>query len=159
MVSIVLAGVAHLEPLSQLLNAHRIEQGMPDNQPAVAHFLFERLINHEAVHFIALKANAEEHAQPQGLGFIQLYPSFSSESLMPYWTVGALYVTPSVRQEGLGKALIAQALQLVRERGDEGLRAQLSTRETEARQLMQSMGFQVQSGIETYHYLLTPSQQ
>ncbi len=157
--TITQAGVPHLEPLSQLLNAHRVTQGFAHNLPAVSHFLFERLINHEAVHFIALNPGNAPDTPAQGLGFIQLYPAFSSESLMPYWTIGAFYVAPEVRGQGIGNALIAQALQLVRERGDEGVRVALLPTQPEASRLLEHAGFQANTDRTSYQFTVKSQQQ
>lgn len=119
---IVLAEVEHLEPLSQLLNAHRMVLGKPDEQPAVSHFLFERLINHEVLIFLAL----EDEQSMQGKGFLSLYPTFSAQSLMPVWILGELYVTPEARQQGVAKSLLQSALSLIQQRGDEGIIFNLS---------------------------------
>lgn len=119
---IVLAEVEHLEPLSQLLNAHRMVLGKPDEQPAVSHFLFERLINHEVLIFLAL---GDEQSM-QGKGFLSLYPTFSAQSLMPVWMLGELYIVPEARQQGLAQSLLQSALELIQQRGDEGIILNLS---------------------------------
>jgi ribosomal protein S18 acetylase RimI-like enzyme len=147
---IVLAEVEHLNPISELLNAHRVAQGKLDNQPAVAHFLFERIINHEALIFLALE---DEHAaQPQGMGFLILYPTYFAQTLMPVWILGELYVTPVARRQGVARSLLNEALALVHQRGDQGLTLEVDQDNTAARQLLAAMGFQQQAQLAGYHY-------
>lgn len=147
---IVLAEVEHLAPLSQLLNAHRVAQGQADNQPAVSHFLFERIINHEALIFLALEA--EHAAQPQGKGFLMLYPAYSAQSLMPVWILGELYVAPEARRQGVGRSLLNEALTLVHQRGDQGLTLEIAQDNMAGRQFLSTMGFQQQSQLTHYCY-------
>jgi GNAT superfamily N-acetyltransferase len=149
---IVLAGVDQLEPLSQLLNAHRVAMGLPDNQPAVAHFLFERLINHESVIFMALNEQNDAISASLGQGFVQIYPTFSAHSLMPLWILGEVYVAPNARRQGLATALITQALDLVRQRGDEGLSLDIPLENRAGRQLLEGMGFVINPAITHYDY-------
>jgi len=150
---IVLAEVEHLTPLSQLLNAHRMAQGKADDQPAVAHYLFERIINHEALIFLAL--DDEKAPAPQGQGFLMLYPTYSAQSLMPVWILGELYVTPSARRQGVARSLIQEALALVHQRGDEGLILNIAQDNGAGRQLLTALGFQAQTGAAKYTYTFT----
>lgn len=150
---IVLAEVEHLEPLSQLLNAHRVALGHADNQPAVSHYLFERLINHETLIFLALE---DEHAaSPQGKGFLMLYPTFSAQSLMPVWILGELYVTPEARRQGVATSLLQDALKLIQERGDEGFILNIPQGNQSARQFLEKSGFKHQSALQNYTFKFT----
>lgn len=151
---IVLAEVENLTPLSHLLNDYRVALGLPNDQPSVAHYLFERLINHESVIFLALDAKTAElpAEKQQGQGFLQMYPTFSSKSLMPVWILGEVYVAPKYRRQGLAQALINQALELLRQRGDEGLVTELPADNSAARHLYERMGFQHEPATAHYAY-------
>jgi ribosomal protein S18 acetylase RimI-like enzyme len=135
--------------LAELMDQYRMLCGQPGNRPAAEQFLFERLINHESVIYLALDANANRPA-----GFLQLYPSFSSISLQPLWMLNDLYVTPAYRRQGVARALIRQAMELVQARQDKGLLLQTAPNNRAAQALYESMGFQRDTDAQYYvHWL------
>lgn len=144
-IEIVPAGVEHLAALSGLMDAYRQFYGQPGNRPAAEQFLFERLINHESVIFMALDATSQNAA-----GFVQLYPTFSSVSLQPVWILNDLFVMPDYRRQGIGRALVQQAIDLVRARGDKGLTLQTAPDNVSAQLLYQSLGFQQDTEYLTF---------
>lgn len=132
---IVRAEHYHLEILTPLFDAYRVFYKKPSN-PAAAHdFLKDRLSNLESVIFIALSQNGE------GFGFTQLYPSFSSVSLCRLWILYDLFVAPTARRKGVGRALMERAHQFAAETGA-GL-VELSTAKDnhQAQNLYESLGY------------------
>ena len=61
-------------------------------------FLKDRLINKESVVFIAFEKN-------NPIGFVQLYPSFSSVSMERLWVLNDLYVKEIARKKGFGEEI------------------------------------------------------
>ena len=49
--------------------------------------------------------------QGEAVGFVQLYPVFSSVSLQPAWLLNDLYVAEHARRQGVAEALLQQAKQ------------------------------------------------
>ena len=49
------------------------------------------------------------------IGFVQLYPSFSSVSMKRTWVLNDLYVKESVRGKGFGEKLIKKAINFAEE--------------------------------------------
>jgi GNAT superfamily N-acetyltransferase len=88
-------------------------------------------------------------------GFCQLYPSFCSVAAGPIYLLYDLFVAPSVRRGGVGKALLAAAHE--RARGDGKVRMDLTTAKTNAtaQSLYESMGW-VRDGV-FYTYTLDVS--
>lgn len=74
-------------------------------------------------------------------GFCQLYPSFCSVAAGPIYVLYDLFVAPSARRGGVGKALLAAAHE--RARGDGKVRMDLTTAKTNvaAQSLYESMGW------------------
>ena len=62
----------------------------------------------------------------QALGFMQLYPSFSSVSLKRLWVLNDLFVRPSVRRGGVARRLLERARAWAVETGAKGLRTSSS---------------------------------
>ena len=65
-------------------------------------FLKARIENKESVIFIA-------QMDGKAVGFVQLYPLFSSTRLQAMWLLNDLYVSPEARQKGVASALIVKA--------------------------------------------------
>jgi ribosomal protein S18 acetylase RimI-like enzyme len=81
---------------------------------------------------------------PDGLALLRFRPGIWSAGLEAY--LQELYVIPSLRGQGIGRALMEAAIGLSRERGADGI--DLNTGETDiaARRLYESMGFTNREG-------------
>lgn len=87
-----------------LFDAYRVFYKKPSDLSAAFEFLEQRLANNESVMFLATMKN-------EAVGFVQLYPIFSSVSLKNAWLLNDLYVTEHARNQGVGEALLQQAKQ------------------------------------------------
>ncbi|MDB5277065.1 MAG: family N-acetyltransferase [Ferruginibacter sp.] len=96
------ASLADVEIITPLFDAYRVFYEQATDITAAANFLSERLSKNESVIFIAFM-NSE------AVGFIQLYPIFSSVSLRATWLLNDLYVAGNARQQGVAAALLNQA--------------------------------------------------
>ncbi|QSX35804.1 GNAT family N-acetyltransferase [Shewanella sedimentimangrovi] len=103
-----LASAIDLDNLVPLFNAYRQSLGQVSDPLAAREFLGARLRENDSVIFLALDEN-------NAVGFIQLYPSFSSILLKPLWYFDDLYVTPAYREQGIDKRLIQKAQELALE--------------------------------------------
>ncbi len=145
-ITIELAEVEHIDKLAPLLDAYRIFYGQPGNLPAAAHFLFERMINHESVIYLAMVGE-------EAVGFVQLYPGFSTVSLRPEWRLNDLYVRPEWRRQGVARKLIEEAKKLVRDREDKGLVLETAHSNAPAQRIYESLGFVKDQQFATYYWL------
>ncbi|MCR5478962.1 MAG: GNAT family N-acetyltransferase [Ruminococcus sp.] len=66
----------------------------------IENFIRERLTNNQSKIFIALDD------KKNGIGFIQLYPSYSTVSLKSQWVLNDLYVVEQHRRKGVATALM-----------------------------------------------------
>jgi len=112
--------------------------------PLAERFIRARTENTESV---ILVADAGEGALG---GFCQLYPSFCSVAAGPIYVLYDLFVTPSARRGGVGKALLAAAHE--RARGDGKVRMDLTTAKTNvtAQSVYESMGWVRDEVFYTY---------
>ncbi len=67
------ASGADLRTVAELLDGYRQFYGQPADYPLAEAFLRDRFANNESVVFLAVDPQSGA-----GLGFVQLYPSFSS---------------------------------------------------------------------------------
>jgi ribosomal protein S18 acetylase RimI-like enzyme len=76
---------------------------------------------------------------PDGLAILRFRPSIWSTSLECY--VAELYVRPARRRQGLGRALMVEALALARAKGADYIDLGTSEDDVAARALYESLGF------------------
>jgi ribosomal protein S18 acetylase RimI-like enzyme len=81
---------------------------------------------------------------PDGLALLRFRPAIWSTGLEAY--LQELYVVPSLRGQGIGRALLTEAIELSRERGADGIDLNTGETDTAARGLYESMGFTNREG-------------
>ncbi len=134
-VSIRQAVVADLDALAVLFDGYRRFYEQDSDVPAAKKFLLDRFDHAESVLFIA-----HEGAAP--VGFVQLYPSFSSVSLGRIYILNDLFVSELGRRKGVGSQLLSAAVEYGRSVG--AIRLGLSTALTNAKAqaLYEAQGWQ-----------------
>jgi len=145
---IVRAGVEHLELVAPLFDAYRQFYRLAPDLTGARAYLAERLRNGEAVVFLAL----EEGGAPAPLGFMLLYPTFSSLSMRCSWILNDLYVVPGARRRGVAHALLAAARRLAVETGAAGLSLETARDNLPAQRLYEQLGWKRDQ--EFYRYSL-----
>jgi ribosomal protein S18 acetylase RimI-like enzyme len=109
------ATIDDLDQLSLLFDSYRVFYNMKSDIAAARAFLSERIKNSESAIFVARVEDA-------GLvGFVQLYPIFTSTRMKRLWVLNDLYVSPHFRGRKLSEALIERAKRHARETGAIGL--------------------------------------
>jgi len=98
------ARIGDLDALVPLFDAYRAFYRRPANPREVRDFLGERFRRDDSVIFIGLL-----RVEDGPVGFAQLYPVPSSVSLGRAWILNDLFVAPSARGLGLGRALLGAA--------------------------------------------------
>ena len=101
--NVIRAGVEQVAVAAPLFDAYRQFYGQKPDLPGATAFLRERLTRGESVVFLALDGEA-------ALGFVQLYPSFSSVRMRPIWVLYDLFVTEAARRGGVARLLMDAAL-------------------------------------------------
>jgi len=99
-------------------------------------FISERIENKDAEIFVA-------EADNQLVGFIQLYPLFSSTRMKKLWLLNDLFVQPFYRGRGISKELITKAKQLANETNSAGLILETVKTNEIANQLYKREGFEL----------------
>ena len=115
-------------------------------------FLEERIQKDQSVLYYAQLEGTD-----QLIGFVQLYPSFSSVSAQPLWILNDLFVTENVRRSGAGRALLREAARMARLTGAKGLSLSTSGQNKAAQKLYESEGY-IRDTVY-WHYDLQISQE
>jgi ribosomal protein S18 acetylase RimI-like enzyme len=132
--SIQKATLNDLASLSELFDLYRIFYQQKSDLSGAREFIKERLNNEESVVFIAFDEN-------NPIGFVQLYPSFSSVSMKRTWVLNDLYVSESVRGKGFGEKLIKKAITFAKDTGAKGILLETNIENVTAQRLYERIGF------------------
>ena len=145
---IIRANLNHLEQVTALFDGYRVFYRKASDMSVAREFIRQRMVLQDSVILLATEGET-------GLGFVQLYPSFSSVSMRRIWILNDLYVHPDARKKGVGRFLLEQAKQFGIEHG--ALRLELSTEisNSSAQGLYESLGWQRDESF--YHYSLSLS--
>ena len=142
---ILQAGLAELELLAPLFDQYRQFYRQQSDLNRARSFLRERMERGESIVYLAVL-----HDSP--VGFVQLYPSFSSTSTQRLWILNDLFVAPSARRTGVAKALMERARQLAITTEAKGLALATWIDNAPARRLYEELGYV--KDTEFCHYLL-----
>jgi ribosomal protein S18 acetylase RimI-like enzyme len=121
------AAVSDVALIAPLFDSYREFYERSRDLGAASTFLHDRLQAGDAVIFVAAGGG---HAQ-SALGFVQLYPTFTSVDLGRLWLLNDLYVAEAARGRGVARALLNAAIDHARASG--AVRLQLETMEDNAR--------------------------
>jgi GNAT superfamily N-acetyltransferase len=91
---------ADIGSAAELFDAYRQFYGQSADHALAEAFLRDRFAKNDSALFLAVDPQSG-----QALGFVHLYPSFSSVAARRIWILNDLFVAPAVRQRGIGRAL------------------------------------------------------
>ncbi|TCP19142.1 acetyltransferase (GNAT) family protein [Scopulibacillus darangshiensis] len=148
-ISVLKAGLNELNLVAGLFDKYRVFYKQPSNLEAGKKFIQERMESNQSVIFLAIE-NQEDGLKP--VGFVQLYPSFSSVAMKKLWILNDLYVDQAARQKGVAKALMQKAKEYALETGAKGLALETAVDNKKAQQLYESIGYE--KAEDVYHYNL-----
>lgn len=139
---IIKATVNELDCLTELFDLYRLFYEQESNIEDARKFLKDRLVNEESVIFIAFD-------EDNPIGFVQLYPSFSSVSMKRSWVLNDLYIKESARKKGFAEKLIKKAIDFAEDTGAKGVLLETAKENATAQRLYEKVGFVRES---TYFY-------
>ena len=135
---------SHLDQVACLFDAYRGFYGQPSNLTQSREFIAERIARGESAVFLA------EDATGQALGFVQLYPTFSSIDAHRTWLLSDLFTTPEARGRGVGTLLMNTARTFAVLSGARGIVLETATDNLGAQRLYESLGYVREVGYYTY---------
>lgn len=139
------ASGADLPAVAELFDAYRQFYGQPSDYRLAEAFLRDGFANNESVVYLAIETKSEE-----GLGFVQLYPSFSSVAAQRIWILNDLFVAPTARQIGVGRRLLDAARDHGKATGARRLVLSTAVTNRQARALYESYGYKLDDEFLVY---------
>ena len=123
-----------LDALVPLFDAYRQFYGQASDLPRAHAFLAERFLHGQSVVFMAFEG-------PRAVGFVQLYPSFSSTRAARVYVLNDLYVDAAARRSGAGRRLMEAATAFARAEGAVGLTLSTGIENRPAQALYEALGW------------------
>ncbi|WP_409319556.1 GNAT family N-acetyltransferase [Pseudomonas sp. KCJK9016] len=139
------ASAQHLDAVARLFDGYRGFYGQPSNLAQSRAFIAERMAGNESTIFLVKDESGE------ALGFVQLYPTFSSIDAHRTWLLSDLFTTPAARGRGVGRLLMNTARDFAVETGAKGLVLETATDNFTAQGLYESLGWVRDTGYYTYN--------
>ena len=144
---IIKAELKDAPSIAPLFDSYRVFYKKESNLNLAIDFISSRLKNNESTIFYAVDDSGSY------IGFVQLYPTFSSVSAMRSWVLNDLYVNSSARGKGVAKLLMEAAKKLAVETGANGIALETAPDNEKAQALYKDLGYQLEN--EYQHYFLS----
>jgi len=125
---------ADVDLVGPLFDGYRQFYGCSPDPDLARRFLRQRLEAGESVVFMAV-------VDGKGVGFVQLYPTFTSIGARRAWILNDLFVLPESRRQGVGRALIDAARAFAEETGAAWLELATAKDNARAQALYRSCGY------------------
>lgn len=139
------ATIQDLSQLAKLFDQYRVFYRKVSDIPSAEDFLKERIENKDSEIFVA-----EENGNL--VGFVQLYPLFSSTRMKRYWLLNDLYVNKNHRGKGYSKELIEDAKELAKLTKASGVLLETGKSNDIGNQLYPACGFELYDSVNFYEW-------
>jgi len=139
------ATLQDIPQLAELFDQYRVFYHKESDIPAAEQFLTERIENKDSEIFIA-------ESNGKLVGFVQLYPLFSSTRMKRYWLLNDLYVNEDHRGKGFSKKLIEEAKELARSTDACGILLETGKSNDIGNRLYPSCGFEMYDEVNFYEW-------
>lgn len=144
-IEIIQASLENLDELSRLFQNYRIFYKKEPDAEGEKAFLKERITNKESVIYLA-------KSDDKFIGFVQLFPMFSSTRITRLWLLNDLYVDKEFRKSGAASLLIERSKQLARETNYAGLMLQTAKDNTTAQSVYDRNEFVQDDNFYSYYW-------
>lgn len=142
------AQLADVQQLSELFDQYRIFYHKDSDIPAAEKFLTERIENNDSEIFVA-------ENEGKLVGFVQLYPLFSSTRMKRYWLLNDLYVNENYRGKGFSKQLIEASKELAKSTDVAGILLETGKSNDIGNKLYPSCGFEIYDEVNFYEWKIS----
>ena len=135
-----------LKATAKLFNEYRVFYRKESDLKAAKAFIGERLKNKDSKIFVC------EDAKGDLLGFVQLYPLFSSTRMKKLWLLNDLFVHPKHRGKGISIKLINKAKKLVKKTKAAGMFLETEKTNAIGNSLYPRAGFSLNEATNFYDW-------
>ena len=132
-----------IEDAAYLFNQYRIFYKMPSHLTAAKAFISERLSKRDSIIFLG-------YSKEKPVGFIQIYPSFSSMAMLPTWLVNDLFVDSKARRLGCAEKMMVHVQTKAKEMKIFSIKLATANDNHAAKKLYQKLGYQQIVNFESY---------
>lgn len=139
------ATIQDLQQLAELFDQYRIFYHKDSDISAAKNFLTERIQTKDSEIFVA-------ESEGRLVGFVQLYPLFSSTRMKRYWLLNDLYVNENYRGKGFSKELIEEAKELAKLTDAAGILLETGKTNDIGNKLYPSCGFEIYDEVNFYEW-------
>ena len=146
MISIKKADVGDSDQVAKLFDAYRVFYKKNSDIDGARNFILERIRNSESEIYVA------ELAEKQLVGFVQLYPLFSSTRMKRLWLLNDLFVDVAHRGKNISIQLIDRAKQLAIETNACGLLLETAKINEVGNKLYPRTGFNIDQDQNYYSW-------
>lgn len=136
----------HIEEASKIFDLYRQVYGQESDIDAASDFLSERFLKNDSEFFIAVDSDGLP------LGFIQLYPSFSSVAMNAMWYLNDLFVLPNARGKRVASGLLKYVEDFARNNASFSLKLATAVNNEAAKALYEKNGYYKVTAFD--HYVL-----
>lgn len=140
------AEATDLDALSVLFDGYRVFYRKESDVAGAKSFLAERIANKDSEIFVA------ENDENELLGFVQLYPLFSSTRMKRLWLLNDLFVNPEYRSNGISVGLIDKCKELIEQSGACGMFLETEKSNLIGNNLYPKTGFELNEGSNFYEW-------
>jgi GNAT superfamily N-acetyltransferase len=139
------ATINDLSQLAELFDQYRVFYHKDSDIPAAENFLKERIEHKDSEIFVA-------ESEGKLVGFVQLYPLFSSTRMKRYWLLNDLYVNENYRGKGFSKELIEESKELAKSTNAAGVLLETGKSNDIGNQLYPACGFELYDSVNFYEW-------
>ena len=140
---IIRATLENVEQAAALFDQYRQFYQMPSDLLAAIDFLTKRVKKSDSQLYIAYDSD-------KPVGFIHVYPGFSSVAMKPIWLVNDLFVLEPARQLGVARMLMSHVHQQAAEQNIFSVKLITAKDNWKAKALYESMGYQLNTTFDSY---------
>lgn len=141
MKTVTLATVKDVVPL---FNAYREFYNQPSDLEQAEQFLKERLQKEESIIFLA-------YLDAQPVGFVQLFPIFSSVAMKKAFLLNDLFVAEHARKQGVAMRLIEECYAYCKNEDARYITLETATDNKQAQKLYEKLGMKIDQDV--FHYI------
>ena len=146
------AELPDLDFVAMLFDEYRVFYKQASDLDKARTFIQNRMKNNESVIFLAIERQSDNVIP---VGFVQLYPSFSSVSMKKLWILNDLFVAPSARKKGIAKMLMETAKNYAVKTEAKGLILETAVDNDPAKKLYESMGYKKDVQCDHYEFIIS----
>lgn len=133
--------------VAELFDDYRVFYRKESDVKGAEKFILERVQQKDSKIYVC------ENTEKQLLGFVQLYPLFSSTRMKKLWLLNDLFVHPKYRGQGIAIQLIEKAKALVKETDACGLVLETEKSNSIGNRLYPKTGFSLNEAANYYEWI------